>query len=97
MKIMNKTKVQFNLHKALGRLQEKNNRSYNASDIESTLESVFGELRVTRQTVHRFMRPSSSVRAVSDDTLAALIDFFAIEGMPIGVGDLFTVTDSPDD
>lgn len=94
---MNKTKVQFNLHKALGRLQEKNNRSYNASDIETSLKDAFGELRITRQTVHRFMRPSNSIRAVSDDTLAALLDFFTIEGMPIGVGDLFTVTDSPDD
>lgn len=44
------------------------------------------------------MRKGDSViSAVSDSTLGYLLDFFHAEGMPIGVGDLFTVTDSPDD
>jgi len=92
---MDKTKVQFNLHKSLGKLQEKNNRSYNASDIEAIVHNVFPN-RISRQTIHRFMKPSNvSVRAVTDDTLATFLDFFAMEGMPITINDLFTVTTEP--
>lgn len=97
MIVMNKTHVAFNLHKSLGKLQEKNNRSYNASDIELIINSVFPE-RITRQTLHRFMKPPGvSVRAVTDTTLATLIDFFAIEGMQITVNDLFSTTSESDD
>ena len=92
---MDKTKVQFNLHKSLGKLQEKNNRSYNASDIEAIVHNVFPN-RISRQTIHRFMKPANvSVRAVTDDTLATFLDFFAMEGMPITINDLFTVTTEP--
>ena len=43
------------------------------------------------------MKPANvSVRAVTDDTLATFIDFFTLEGMPITINDLFTVTNEPE-
>jgi transcriptional regulator with XRE-family HTH domain len=45
---------------------------------------------LTRQTVVRVF--GDQAERIDMTTLAALLDFFAAEGMPVTVADLFTVT-----
>ena len=75
-------KVTFNLHAPLSNLEQLKNRRYSYAEVAdiSTL---------TRQGVRRLLKePSETVSVV---TLAKLLDFFSAEGMPITIGQLFTV------
>lgn len=68
-------------------LQAKNHRVYSWQDVGTSL----GMSRQAAQ--HLFMSPPTDNSFVKYSTLAALLAFFAAEGMPVTVGDLFTVTD----
>jgi len=74
-------KLLFNLHKPLSRLEQIKNRRYSFSEIADASG-------LTRQGVRRLLKEPSD--RVDVDTLSRLLDFFAAEGMPIMVNDLFT-------
>lgn len=85
---MNNINLRFNVDKLLRRLSVLNNRDYEKQEIAKTMN-------MSRTSLYGIL--SNSNTRVDLPTLAKLLDFFHREGMPIGVGDLFTVTDSPDD
>ena len=75
-------KVTFNLHAPLSNLEQLKNRRYSYAEV-ADISSL------TRQGVRRLLKePSETVSVV---TLAKLLDFFAAEGMPITIDQLFTV------
>jgi hypothetical protein len=74
--------VEFNLITPLSELQKKNHRVYTYADIAN----VSG---LTRQGVRRLL--TQGTKQVEVDTLGKLLDFFASEGMPVTLNDLFTV------
>lgn len=78
--------VQFNLLSTLHRLEERRARRYTYQDIAS----VAG---LNRQNIRHLLK--SPPRRIDMDTLAALLDFFAAEGMPVTIDQLFTVTEQP--
>ena len=65
---------------AINKLEKHNERRYT----ESQIAKATG---LHRHTI------ASVMRGKQDKTLSKLLAFFAAEGMPIAVGDLFTVTD----
>jgi hypothetical protein len=78
-------KIEFNLIRPLAQLEIKNGRRYTYTDIAR-------KAKVNRQTVRNLMtEPPDQINV---HTLGGLLDFFAAEGMPIGVADLFTVDDT---
>lgn len=78
---MHRTK--FALSQLLRQLALHNNRDYD----KSTVAELSG---ISRTTITAITNNSS--RRIDLETLEKLLDFFAAEGLPIGVGDLFTVT-----
>lgn len=77
--------LKFNLHKPLYQLEQKNGRySY------AKIAEISG---LTRQGVRRLLKEPSDT--ISVRTIGKLLDFFASEGMPITVDQLFTV-EEPD-
>jgi hypothetical protein len=75
--------LKFNLHAPLGKLEEKNGR-YSYARISD-------KSGISRQGVRRLL--VEGTQQIDVGTLSKLLAFFAAEGMPITVGDLFTVTD----
>lgn len=71
----------FNLHRPLSELEQRRKQRYSYADIAD-------KSGMTRQGVRRLLKEETLVIRV--DTLSALLDFFAAEGMPITVSDLFT-------
>lgn len=67
-------------------LQAKKHRVYSWQDIGTAL----GMSRQAAQ--HLFMSPTSDKGFIKYSTLGALLAFFAAEGMPVTVGDLFIVS-----
>mgnify|MGYP000609011282 CR=1 FL=1 len=56
----------------------------------------YTETQIAKATgLHRHT-VAAAMRGKPDKTLTKLMAFFAAEGMPVQVGDLFTVTDSSD-
>lgn len=78
------TKILFNLHEPISRLEQKKNRRYSYAEIAD----ISG---LTRQGARRLLKERSD--RVDLSTLARLLTFFAAEGMPITIGDLFAVSD----
>jgi hypothetical protein len=74
--------LKFNLHAPLSKLEEKNGR-YSYARISD-------KSGISRQGVRRLL--VEGTQQIDVDTLSKLLAFFAAEGMPITVGDLFTVT-----
>jgi hypothetical protein len=66
---------------AVNRLEKRNGRRYSESEIAAATG-------LHRHTIAAVMKGKQ------DKTLSKLLAFFASEGMPITVADLFTVTDS---
>ena len=81
-------KVKINLHAPLGRLEQLKNCRYSPGDI-----SIASNARISRQAIHKIL--NTQVQSVSVETIGALLDFFASEGMPITIDQLFTV-EEPD-
>lgn len=81
-------KVKLNLYTPLGKLDKIKNHRHTPGDI-----SIASGGRVSRQAIHKIL--SGKVKGVAFDTLAAILDFFASQGMPITVADLFEVTSEP--
>ncbi len=77
-------KVKINLHAPLGRLEQLKNCRYSPGDI-----SIASNARISRQAIHKIL--NTQVQSVSVETIGALLDFFASEGMPITIDHLFTV------
>ncbi len=77
------TTVTLNYVTLLQKVERKNQRRYKYSEIAK----ITG---LSRQTATKLF--TGKAQAVDLATLAALLDFFAAEGMPISPGDLFTVT-----
>lgn len=77
------TKLLFNLHKPLSQLEQMKNRRYSFNEIALATG-------LTRQGVRRLLKEPSD--RIDVNTIAKLLSFFATEGMPITVSDLFTVT-----
>lgn len=75
--------VQINLLSALHRLEERRARRYTYNDIATIAD-------MQRQTVRHLLK--SPPKRIDTDTLGKLLDFFASEGMPVTINDLFTVT-----
>lgn len=77
--------LRFNLHKPLGELESRNGRySY------ARISEISG---ISRQGVRRLL--TDETRQIDVTTLDKLLAFFAAEGMPVTIGDLFVVTDDP--
>lgn len=79
-----KSKIKFKLEEQLLQLQAQNNQRYSYRQISETTG-------LKRQTVERIARNESYQDLLG--ILAVLLDFFAAEGMPITIDDLFTVED----
>ncbi len=77
--------VSPNFFQCLMKLQEKRHKVYSWQDIGSAL----GMSRQAAQ--HLFLSEPSDNGFIKYSTMSALLDFFAAEGMPITVADLFTV------
>lgn len=77
------TTVKFDLITPLSELQKKNHRIYSNTDIAEIAD-------LTRQGVRRLLTEDS--KQIELGTLGKLLDFFASEGMPVTLNDLFTVT-----
>ena len=75
--------VQFNLLGTIHRLEELRGRRYSYSDIANGAG-------LNRQGVRYLLQ--SPPKRIDLETLSKLLDFFAAEGLPITVGDLFTTT-----
>lgn len=78
-----KNKLQFNVEPAILRLQAENQKRYTYTDVAKSAG-------VSRQSIERLARNESFQDLLV--LLAALLDFFASEGMPITVDKLFEVT-----
>lgn len=65
---------------AVNQLEKHNGRRYSESEIAAAT-------KLHRHTIAAVMKGKH------DKTLSKLLAFFASEGMPITVGDLFTITD----
>lgn len=76
--------LKFNLHKPLSQLEQKKNRRYSYAEIADACA-------LTRQGVRRLLKEESNTLSVL--TLDKLLRFFAAEGMPITVDQLFAVTE----
>lgn len=76
--------LKFNLHKPLSQLEQKKNRRYSYAEIADACD-------LTRQGVRRLLKEESNTLSVL--TLDKLLRFFASEGMPITIDQLFTVTE----
>ena len=77
-----KKELQFNIEPLLWRLQSENKRRY-------TYTEVANRIGVKRQSIERLSRNDSFQDLLV--LLSALLDFFAAEGMPITIDQLFTV------
>lgn len=77
--------VRFDLRTKLNELERVRDTRYGYADIAAATKN-----RLSRQTARQLLK--STPKRVDTDTLAALLDFFAAEGMPISVGDLFAVS-----
>ena len=77
--------LRFNLHKPLGELESRNGRySY------ARISEISG---ISRQGVRRLL--TDETRQIDITTLDRLLSFFAREGMPVAIGDLFVDPDNP--
>jgi hypothetical protein len=76
-------KVEFNLKQLVRQLEAKNGRDYE-------IQQIAKACNLSRFTVAGIAN-NSNVR-IELGTLAKLLKFFAAEGMPVAIGDLFTVT-----
>lgn len=76
-------KVVFNLIAPLAQLETKKGKRYTAIEISRISD-------VNRQTIRNFMTEPPD--QINTSTLGKLLQFFADEGMPIQIGDLFTVS-----
>lgn len=75
--------TKFNLKQLIRQLESKNNRDYEYQQIAQTC----GLSRFTVASIAN----NGSVR-IELRTIDKLLDFFAAEGMPITISDLFTIT-----
>lgn len=81
------TKVKLNIFSLIKRLEIARGHDLEWSDI--SLKSG-----ITRQTWLRLRRNEAT--GIDFVTLGRLLDFFAAEGQPISISDLFTVTQDPE-
>lgn len=86
-----KTKLQFNLEPLLLQLQAKNKRRYTYIEIAKKMST---RRTTMRTTIERIARNDSYQDLLA--LLSELLDFFATEGMPITIDQLFTVQDVGD-
>ena len=77
------SKVSFNLFSVINRLE-----AHKGETVTNTY--VAEQSGLSRFTIQKIVNNDSE--RVDLSTLAALIDFFAAEGMPVTVAELFTVT-----
>lgn len=82
---MLKIKLKFNLHGPLSRLESQKGR-YSYARISEISD-------ISRQGVRRLLTEETQQLDVT--TLSKLLTFFATEGMPITVNDLFVIEDNP--
>ena len=75
--------VRFNLHAPLARLEAHQDRRYSYAEIAAASG-------ISRQGVRRLLKEPTL--QIDVGTLSKLLTFFASQGMPITVSDLFTVT-----
>jgi transcriptional regulator with XRE-family HTH domain len=75
-------KTSFNLDQKLRELGVKNEKHYDKSQV-ARLSGV------SRVTINKITNNSSA--RIDLDTISRLLDFFHAEGMPIEIGDLFSV------
>lgn len=82
---MGMTTIQFNLLNLIHELESRTGTRYGYAKIAAATGK-----RVSRQSMRYLL--NNQVQRVELGTLAALLDFFHAEGMPITITDLFTVT-----
>lgn len=75
--------VHINLLGTLHRLEDRRARRYTYNDIAVSAG-------MSRQAVRHLLK--SPPKRIDTDTLGKLLDFFAAEGMPVGIDQLFVVT-----
>lgn len=75
--------TKFTPHNALGRLEAKKGHRYNYGDISKIMGDDRQKIR------YQLSKPVIEIKTTMIDQW---LDFFAHEGMPITVADLFTVT-----
>lgn len=78
-----KSKVQYNLFTLRRLLEIKKQRKYNWGEIAQ-------KVGLTRKTIEYMAK--NKFRRVNFSSLEGLLDFFADEGMPIGIEELLSVT-----
>ena len=74
--------ISFDIHETLARLEKGKARRYSYAEIAK----ISG---LTRQGARRLLKERTE--RIDLVTLGKLLDFFAAEGMPIAISDLFTV------
>ncbi len=77
------SKTKLNIFRLIKRLEEQKNMPYSNT-------AIADKSGLSRVTVNSLV--SSDTKRIDLATIDKLLDFFAAEGMPIEVGDLFTVT-----
>jgi DNA-binding Xre family transcriptional regulator len=79
--------ITLNVMAKVNELEQLRHRRYNYTDIADAAN-------LSRHTVRKWL--TGEVKAIDLESLGKLLDFFAAEGMPVTVADLFTVTVTPD-
>ena len=77
--------IALNVMAKVNELEQLRHRRYNYTDIADAAN-------LSRHTVRKWL--TGEVKAIDLESLGKLLDFFAAEGMPVTVADLFTVTDA---
>lgn len=75
--------ITLNVMAKVNELEQLQHRRYNYTDIADAAG-------LSRHTVRKWL--TGEVKAIDLESLAKLLDFFAAEGMPVTVADLFAVT-----
>ena len=78
--------VKFNLFALRARLEEKSGRSYSWVEIADSVDAH-------RNTLQNLA--ANRTGTIDTKVVAKLLDFFAAEGVPITIADLFTVETKP--
>lgn len=79
--------TRFTPHKPLGKLEAQKGRRYSYMDIAKVMNDDRQKVR------YQLSQPISEIKTIMIDKW---LTFFAAEGMPISVSDLFTVTEIND-
>lgn len=82
--------IDFNIKQLVRQLEVQNNRDYKIQDI-AKLSGI------NRFTIGSLLDEEQQQEAITRKTMGRLLAFFRSEGLDVGPGDLFVVTEQPGD